>query len=152
MSKFFCYCLLACLLPGMAAAQPNTNKIQKIVDLMKKLYSNDAKDYITDGQTIVWVKSYKKWTPDDLQTLKKRDLDGLQFLLKACEHHRWDVLNQLLPDYYRNNGGVQAFADDIILTGTDKPTSAIRPKVSGAGYHSRSVAGTRIAASYFDAA
>lgn len=96
-----------------AAAQQKTNKIQESIDVIKELYRDEKADYHTDGQYIIWVKSYKKWMPDDLAVLKKEDPQTLNFLHQAIAHNRMDVLEQLLPDYYRSHGGIQAFAEDI---------------------------------------
>lgn len=95
------------------AAQQKTNKIQQSIDAIKEANNNETSDYITDGKRIVWVKSYKNWTPEDFATLKKEAPHVLKFLRQAIDHNRMDVLEQLLPDYYRYRGGVKAFAEDI---------------------------------------
>jgi len=101
------------LQPLLMGFQNPANKIQQAIDAIKKsLYSEDE-DYHTDGQRTVWVKSYKRWTPDDLAVMKKEAPDVLAFLGKAVQHNRFDVLEQLLPDFYRTHNGVKAFAADI---------------------------------------
>nr|WP_322624521.1 hypothetical protein [uncultured Flavobacterium sp.] len=95
------------------AAQQKTGKIQDVIDAIKESqYCLDA-DYHTDGQRIVWVKSYTRWVPHDLTVMKKEAPDILNFLNQAIAHNRMDVLEQLLPDYYRYHGGVKQFAEDI---------------------------------------
>ncbi len=106
--------LLLCLQLVFTVARPQTvDKIQRSIDLIKKsLYCEDA-DYHTDGKRTVWVKSYKSWTPDDMPILKKEAPDVVKFLNQAIDHNRLDVLEQLLPEYYRTHGGVKAFADAV---------------------------------------
>lgn len=60
---------MVCSLPVVAQQQPN--KIQRSVDALKEAYYCVDADYHTDGQRVVWVKSYTKWTPDDFETIKK---------------------------------------------------------------------------------
>ena len=103
--------LMACALPVAAQQQPD--KIQRAINSTKEAYYCEDADYHTDGQRTVWVKSYKKWTPDDFETLKKEAPQVLTFLRQAIERNRMDVLEQLLPDYYRYRGGAKAFAEDI---------------------------------------
>lgn len=122
MSRFPAFCLFLCLLSGIVWSQPSTGKVQTIVDNLKKLYSNENRDYITDGERIVWVKSYRKWSPADLATLKKENPAALQFLVKLCTHPRFDILDQLMPEYYRRNGGVRSFAADIMSLETEGKT------------------------------
>lgn len=105
------FVLLACSLPTLAQSKPN--RIQEAINSIKETYDDESKDYITDGQRIVWVKSYKRWTPSDFPTIKKEAPHVLRFFYKAIEHQRMDVLEQLLPNYYRLHGGVQAFVEDI---------------------------------------
>ena len=100
--------------PVLKAFSQQTNKIQDAVNSIKEAYYCEDEDYHTDGQRTVWVKSYKKWTPEDLAVLKKEATPILTFLVRAVQHSRYDVLEQLLPDYYRARGGVKAFADDVI--------------------------------------
>jgi hypothetical protein len=59
------------------------------------------------------VKSYTKWTPKDFDIIKKEAPHVLKFLRQAIDHNRVDVLEQLLPDYYRYRGGVKQFTEDI---------------------------------------
>lgn len=96
------------------AAQQKPSKIQEAVNSIKEAYYCQDADYHTDGQRTVWVKSYTRWTPDDFENIKKQSPHILKFLNEAIEHNRLDVLEQLLPDYYQYNGGVKAFAADII--------------------------------------
>lgn len=103
--------LMACAIP--ATAQQQVDKIQRAINSTKEVYDNETRDYITDGQRTVWVKSYKKWTPADFPTLKKEAPHILKFLREAITRNRLDVLEQLLPDYYRYRGGVKQFAEDI---------------------------------------
>jgi hypothetical protein len=98
------------------SAQSKPNKIQQSIDSIKETYTDENRDYITDGQRIVWVKSYKKWLPSDFPTIKKEAPHVLKFFYQAIEHQRLDVLEQLLPNYYRFHGGVQAFVEDIKKT------------------------------------
>lgn len=107
----FLWCFV---LPAFAQSQPN--KIQEGINSIKETYADESRDYITDGQRIVWVKSYKKWTPSDFPTIKKEAPHVLRFLYKAIEHQRLDVLEQLLPNYYRLHGGIKAFVEDIKKT------------------------------------
>lgn len=93
-------------------AQLKPNKIQQLIDSIKETYS-EATDYITDGQRVVWVKSYKRWGPDDFKIMEKEAPHVLKFLRQAVAHNRLDFLEQLLPDYYLNRGGAKAFARDI---------------------------------------
>lgn len=95
-------------------AQEKPDKIQRSIDLIKKANYSENADYHTDGQRTVWVKSYKKWTPYDFGTIQKEAPKVLTFLRQAIDHNRLDVLEQLLPDYYRYNGGVKVFAKDIM--------------------------------------
>ncbi len=104
---------LICLSSAQKPLHAQTDKIQQCVDAIKVAYYSQDADYHTDGQRIVWVKSYKKWTPEDLTTLQKKDSVTIRFFLQAINHNRLDVLEQLLPDYYRTHGGVKAFAADI---------------------------------------
>ncbi len=104
---------LVCFLPGFKAFSQKTDKVQQALEAIKAANSNEDEDYATDGQRTVWVKSYKKWTPSDLAIMKKESPGILKFLSQAIQHGRLDVLEQLLPNYYRAHGGVDAFAVDI---------------------------------------
>ncbi len=104
---------MLCLLPGLKAFSQKPDKVQRATEAIKETYSNAEDDYITDGQRTVWVKSYKKWMPDDLVFMKKEAPEILKFLSQAIQHHRLDALEQLLPNYYRAHGGIEAFAADI---------------------------------------
>ncbi|RKR84219.1 hypothetical protein BDD43_4447 [Mucilaginibacter gracilis] len=104
------------------SAQHNT-KIQAAINSIKEAYYCEDQDYLTDGQRTVWVKSYKRWEPDDLTIMKKEAPPILTFLQRAAQHNRYDVLEQLLPDYYREHGGVKAFANAVIQA-TQKTISA----------------------------
>jgi|GEM_PF-2067544 len=108
-----CIFLLVFLLPDLTHAQ-QVNKIQAVINSIKESYDNQNNDYITDGQRVVWVKSYKDWMPSDLAIMKKEDLSTLRFLTMAAQNTRYDVLEQLLPDYYGKRGGAKAFAADIL--------------------------------------
>lgn len=103
--------LMACALP--VAAQQQQDNVQRAINSTKQAYYCEDADYHTDGQRTVWVKSYKKWTPEDFPTLKKEAPHVLKFLREAIARNRMDVLEQLLPDYYRYGGGVKQFAEDI---------------------------------------
>jgi hypothetical protein len=104
---------MLCALSGLRTfSQPD--KIQQAINAIKEAHYCEDADYHTDGQRTVWVKSYKKWTPEDLVIMKKEAPDVLKFLTQAIARHRLDVLTQLLPNYYQAHGGVQAFSDDII--------------------------------------
>lgn len=103
--------LMACALP--VAAQQQQDNVQRAINSTKQAYYCEDADYHTDGQRTVWVKSYKKWTPDDFPTLKKEAPHVLKFLREAIARNRMDVLEQLLPDYYRYRGGLKQFAEDI---------------------------------------
>jgi hypothetical protein len=103
-----------CLLASRTAFAQKPNKVQQAIDAIKAANYNQDNDYITDGQRVVWVKSYKKWTPEDLVFMKKEDPTTLKFLGQAIQRQRFDVLEQLLPDYYRAHGGIKAFAADIL--------------------------------------
>ena len=105
---------LILIYPGLMAFQPPQDKIQKAIAAIKRANDNEDQDYITDGQHIIWVKSYKRWTPEDMVILKKEGPDVLRFLSQAIQHNRFDVLDQLLPEYYRTHGGNKAFAADIM--------------------------------------
>jgi len=96
-----------------------SSKIQQSIDAIKAAYYCEDEDYHTDGKRTVWVKSYKKWTPTDLITLKKNAPDVLRFLIQAIQHNRIDVLEQLLPDFYYTHGNVQTFAIDIQKTASE---------------------------------
>jgi F0F1-type ATP synthase delta subunit len=98
------------------AAQQQSGKIQQLIDSIKEIYDDPENDYHTDGRHIVWVKSYKKWTASDLVVMKKEDPQTLNFLKQAIQRNRLDVLEQLLPEYYRARGGVKQFAEDISNT------------------------------------
>jgi hypothetical protein len=95
------------------------------VNAFKRQYYSEAEDYIVGNTGHVFIKSYKKWTPDNLKTLKKEDPQGITFLTQAVQHKRFDVLNQLMPDYYNEHGGADAFASDILRVEADK---SILPK------------------------
>jgi len=105
---------LLCFSPVLKGFGQQTNKIQQAVDAIKAANNNEEDDYVTDGQRTVWVKSYKKWEPKDLLVMKNEDPGTLRFLGMAAQHARYDVLGQLLPDYYRTHGGVKAFAADVL--------------------------------------
>ncbi len=112
---------LFCFLPMLTAFRPpQQDKIQQVVAAVKEAYYSEDEDYHTDGQRVVWVKSYKNWTPGDLIILKNQAPEILKFLGQAIEHKRMDVLEQLLPNYYRLHGGVQTFAADIRRTLSNK--------------------------------
>jgi len=96
--------------------QQKQDQIQQAINSTKAAYYCEDEDYHTDGQRVVWVKSYKRWIPDDLNVMKKEAAHVLKFLGQAIQHNRFDVLEQLLPDYYRSHGGVRAFAADIQRT------------------------------------
>jgi len=99
------------------------SKIQQAVNSIKETYYCEDQDYHTDGQRTVWVKSYKKWMPEDLAVMKKETPATLRFLGMAAQKTRYDVLEQLLPDYYRTHGGAKAFANDILK---ERPVSSGR--------------------------
>jgi len=102
---------IACCLT--ATAQQKKGKIQQSIDAIKEAhYCLDA-DYHMDGKRTVWVKSYRRWVPGDLVILRTEAPDVLNFLRQAIERNRLDVLEQLLPDYYRYHGGTKQFAEDI---------------------------------------
>jgi hypothetical protein len=106
--------LAFCFLPVLTAFQsPPQDKIGQAVASIKEAYYCMDADYHTDGQRVVWVKSYRHWTPDDWVVMKKEAPHVLKFLGQAIAHQRLDVLEELLPDYYRLHGGVQAFAAAI---------------------------------------
>jgi hypothetical protein len=114
-----------CFFPGIKTFAQNKSKVQEVVDGIKQCYYSDDHDYITDGERTVWVKSYKRWEPDDLIVLKKEAPGFLTFLNEAIKRQRYDVLKQLLPDYYNEHGGVNAFATDISRTYQHSDTDAI---------------------------
>ncbi len=106
--------LLCLLLYGNVTAQTaQTDKIQQAVDAIKAAHYCMDEDYHTDGRRTVWVKSYKRWKPEDWPTVQKEAPGVLSFLKKAVLYHRSDVLEQLMPDYYRTHGGVNAFEKAI---------------------------------------
>jgi hypothetical protein len=117
-----------CILPGFKAYSQKTDKIQQMIDAIKAVNNNGEEAFITDGQRVVWVKSYKKWTPQDLVVMKKEDPTTLKFLSMAAQRARYDVLEQLLPDYYREHGGAKAFATDIMKEQVAPPTSITKEK------------------------
>lgn len=106
--------LLFCVSFPFKPLQAQSSKIQQSIDAIKAAYYCEDKDYHTDGHRTVWVKSYKKWMPADFDILKKNAPDVIKFLSQAIQHNRMDVLEQLLPNYYRTHDGVQAFANDIL--------------------------------------
>jgi hypothetical protein len=95
-----------------------------MVNSIKETFNNTDNDYITDGQRTVWVKFYKKWTPEDIVRMSKEAPGIMNFLCLAAQHSRYDVLEQLLPNYYYTHGGVKAFAEDIVQAS---------PKINPAG-------------------
>lgn len=105
---------LLCFLPGIAAFGQQTNKIQEMITSIKQTYYCDDQDYHTDGQRTIWVKSYKRWEPQDLAIMKKEAPGMFRFLGMVAQRTRYDILEQLLPNYYREHGGVKTFAADII--------------------------------------
>lgn len=111
--SFILLALFLCFLPLAKAVSSPQDKIQQTVDAIRGAYNNTDDDYLTDGQRTVWVKSYKKWRPEDWATVQKEAPHVIKFLKQAIEHHRPDVLQQLMPDYYRTHGGMQAFERDI---------------------------------------
>lgn len=104
--------LFSLLLHGNAFSIP-PDKIQQTIDAIRRAYYCEDDDYHTDGQRTVWVKSYKRWTPQDWPIVQKEAPHVLKFFRQAIEHHRPDVLEQLMPDYYRAHGGVKAFEKAI---------------------------------------
>ena len=112
----------ASLLARPALAQ-QVSKIQQSIDAIKAANYCEDQDYHTDGQRTVWVKSYKRWTPDDWPTIKKEAPEVITFLNQAIRHNRYDVLEQLLPVYYRDHGGVKVFAADAIKAQGNPPVS-----------------------------
>jgi hypothetical protein len=104
--------IFLCAMPFLSFQQQRVD-IQEIVKAIKATHYCEDEDYHTDGQRTVWVKSYKKWMPDDMYVMKKEAPETLRFLSQAIKHNRLDVLEQLLPDYYNTHGGVKAFAADI---------------------------------------
>lgn len=111
----YCFTFLL-LLSGPTAFGQKKVTIQETIESIKHAYYCIDQDYHTDGQRVVWVKSYTRWEPDDLLVMKKEAAHILTFLTTAVKYNRFDVLEQLLPDYYRKNGGVKAFATDIEKT------------------------------------
>lgn len=62
-----------------------------------------------------YLKAYDLWTPQDFMIMG-RDANNriaLKVLHNMAEIDDWGHLNQILPTYYRNHGGVRAFARDI---------------------------------------
>jgi hypothetical protein len=104
---------LFCTLCSLEAFSQQPSKIQQAIDAIKAANYCEDEDYHTDGQRTVWVKSYKNWIAEDLAVMKKEAPDVLKFLNQAISHNRLDVLEQLLPTYYKTHGGVKAFAADI---------------------------------------
>lgn len=94
------------------------DKIQEIIDSIKSTYYNDKSDFVGDGvRKPIFVKSYKLWELEDLKYIAEVDPSTIQFLGQAIRHQRYDVLEQLLPNHYRNMGrneGIRAFRDDIM--------------------------------------
>ena len=98
-------------------------------DYITSHYDHLTKDFsdVGDG-THVFDKSYTKWLPQDLKTLKDNAPKAFDFLLQVAspEHFHGEspdnpkagcnVLNCLLPDYYKTHGGVAAFSKDILST------------------------------------
>ena len=111
-SYFFSTSVL-CLFPFEKVYPQTVDKIQQTVVSIKQIFYCEDEDYHTDGQRTVWVKSYKLWQPEDWATVQKEAPYVLKFLKQAIEHHRPDVLQQLMPDYYRLHGGLTAFEKDI---------------------------------------
>jgi hypothetical protein len=108
--------LLSGLISHRALAQtPDSTEvnIQKIIDAIKASNSNEQDDFLTNGKKELWVKSYKRWVPSDLVVMKKESPDILAFLKMAAKYKRYDILAQLLPDYYLDNGGVKKWVEDI---------------------------------------
>jgi len=105
---------VSAILFGNAASAQQHYRIQQAVDAIKTTFTHTDEDYITDGQRTVWVKSYRKWIPQDLAIMQKEVPGTMHFLVLAAQHNRYDVLEQLLPDYYRTHGGVKAFAADVM--------------------------------------
>ena len=97
------------------------DKIQDFIDSIKKTYYNEDIDFVGDGKSDpIFVRSYKLWTLNDLKYIAKVDPTVIQFLGQASHHQRFDVLDQLMPDYYRNMGrneGMKAFRADIECAG-----------------------------------
>jgi hypothetical protein len=91
------------------------NKIQEFVDNIKKLYSNTEEPYATNSKgtvsTFVW--HYRLWKAKDLVIIQKENPGTIEFLREAIVRKRMDVLTELLPDFYRNHGGIEAFAAAI---------------------------------------
>lgn len=108
--------LSCCALSSLNGFQAKPDKIQQSINAIKKAHYCEDADYHTDGQRTVWVKSYKRWKPSDMQVIKKEAPYLLNFFADAIKYNRLDVLEQLLPDYYRSHGGTKAFAADIKKT------------------------------------
>ncbi|MGY3213966.1 hypothetical protein [Mucilaginibacter sp. HD30] len=106
--------MLGFTLIASTALGQQVSKIQAAIEAIKEANYCKDQDYHTDGQRVVWVKSYEDWVPSDLKVMKKEAPGALRFLSMAAQRTRYDVLEQLLPDYYRDHGGVKAFAADIL--------------------------------------
>jgi len=108
--------LLSGLISHRALAQtPDSSEIlfQKTIAAIKATNNNEQKDFLTNGQQELWVKSYKRWVPSDLVVMKKESPDILAFLKAVIKINRYDLLAELLPDYYLDNGGVKKWVEDI---------------------------------------
>ncbi len=116
------------VLSGGTATAQQVNKIQQTIDALKATYDSKDQDYLTDGNRVVWVKSYKRWEPDDMSVIEKEAPHVLVFLNQAIQHNRYDVLEQLLPDYYRAHGGAKAFAADVMKQQETVQTNAAKEK------------------------
>ncbi|EHQ29785.1 hypothetical protein [Mucilaginibacter paludis] len=117
------FLLVITMLSARTVSAQQNPKIQAAINSIKEAYYCEDQDYHTDGQRTVWVKSYKRWEPEDLTIMKKESPSTLRFLGMAAQRARYDVLEQLLPDYYREHGGVKAFANAVIQA-TQKNLSA----------------------------
>ena len=57
-----------------------------------------------------FAKSYKLWTPEDLQKIDPAVVRGLYGM---AQWGYTDLLAELLPNYYRAHGGCAAFSQDV---------------------------------------
>lgn len=84
---------------------PQGDKGQESLERIKKIFFNEDQDYIIngDGSKRIFCKCWKNWEPKDLVTLKKEDDSFVfDFILEALARRRFDLLEGILPDYYRN--------------------------------------------------
>ena len=101
----FIFAFALFLSPLAATHAQSADKIQQTVESIKRVFYCTDEDYKTDGKRTIWVKSYKRWRPEDWATVQKEAPYVLKCLHQAIDHNRPDILNQLMPDYYRSHGG-----------------------------------------------